>query len=178
MVQTGSVPADSALTVVVSEWVTPGDAAFGLPLEWDGAAGARYIGWMYSAAGVREAVVSQWNARHGHWHDLARLDLSGVDNALVAFDEWRMCATGWVMSGETYPAWEKLHGAARQWSDVDRAVLQGVHPLVGEMRMWLGELKFRDSDEIDLGAVAAADIVRAVERLYDGGVLGFERDYR
>lgn len=47
---------------------------------------------------------------------------------------------------------------------------------IAEMREWLMGCDWGDVDESDIAAFPASAIIRAVSRLYDGGLAGWERD--
>lgn len=125
----------------------------------------------HSGPGYRHTCVMQRVA--GRWVNVETFDDTRFDNPMLAHDEWRMCVAGYEMT-HPYPAWEKVHGAARTWSEVDRDALQNAHPLVERMLDWLKELAFSNAPDMD--ALEPREVVAAVARHYEGGVAAFERD--
>jgi hypothetical protein len=91
-------------------------AAFSAPFTWTTPSG-EYQGISFSGDGGEYIMV--WrrdNARA--WQPFAQIERDpGTANWMVAFDEWRMQATGYVMT-HPYPAWTAAHREVRDGTGI------------------------------------------------------------
>lgn len=86
-------------------------SAFSPPFTWSTPSG-EYRGISFSGTG-REYIAVWRRDDTGAWRPFAHVDRApAAANWMVAFDEWRMRETGFVMT-HPYPAWTATHGEIR-----------------------------------------------------------------
>lgn len=95
----------------VAEFPADPPSSFSVPFTWTTPSG-EYQGISFSESGGEYIVV--WRRDDTRtWRWFARLDRPpATANWMIAFDEWRMRVTGYVIT-HPYPAWTAAHGATR-----------------------------------------------------------------
>lgn len=95
----------------VAEFPADPPSSFSAPFAWTTPSG-EYQGISFSSSSGEYITV--WRRDDTRtWRWFARLDRPhATANWMIAFDEWRMRVTGYVMT-HPYPAWTAAHGATR-----------------------------------------------------------------
>lgn len=95
--------------------------------------------------------------------------------------------TGYYVSGangaggRSFPAGKAGQQQAQAYYQEQRefeaGIVEGFGPVsIANMREWLMDCDWGDVDASDIASMPASTIIRAIERLYDGGLTGWDRD--